>query len=114
MTALVRIQLGLRGLPARVPYGVPVLNVQIFTVDVGRYVIITITGQTQQLCIFIESISAAGVGYQTEKLIAAQVVDPGQGSGGGGNDLLPPGIIEMTEFHMCTLLTCHGCGNDND
>ena len=46
VTALVRIQLGLRGLPARVPYGVPVLNVQIFTVDVGRYVIITITGQT--------------------------------------------------------------------
>lgn len=35
VTALVRIQLGLRGWPAGVPYGVPVLNVQIFTVDVG-------------------------------------------------------------------------------
>lgn len=66
MAALVGVQFSLRRLPAGVPYGISVLNVQIFTVDVGRYVIITITGQTQQLCIFIESISAAGVGYQTE------------------------------------------------
>jgi len=52
-----------------IPYGISILNIQIFAVDVCRYIIVTITGQTQQFGILIEGISAASVGYQTEKLV---------------------------------------------
>ena len=99
MTALVRIQLSLRRLPAGIPYGIPVLDVQVFAIDVCGHVIITITGQTQQLGILIEGISAAGVGYQTEKLVAAQVVDPGKRSLGSGDDIFLMHIIKMTILH---------------
>ena len=99
MTALVRIQLGLRRLPAGIPYGISILNIQIFAVDVCRYIIVTITGQTQQFGILIEGISAAGVGYQTEKLVASQIVDPGKRSLGSSDDIFLMHIIKMTILH---------------
>ena len=115
MAALVTVKLGLGGKVPGIPGGLSrFLDVVEAAALVAGNGVVAVAQQTLQLGIPIEAVAAARIGNHAQEILTAQVVDPGQGSGGGGNDVLPPGIIEMTEFHMCTLLTCHGCGNDND
>ena len=115
MAALVTVKLGLGGKIPGIPGGLAgFLDVVEAAALVAGNGVVAVAQQTLQLGIPIEAVAAARIGNHAQEILTAQVVDPGQGSGGGGNDVLPTGIIEMTEFHMCTLLTCHGCGNDND
>ena len=64
VAAFVAVQFGLCGLPARIPYTAAVFDIEVFAVDIGRNVVVAVSGQTQQLCILIKSITAAGVGNQ--------------------------------------------------
>ena len=99
MTALIRIELCLGGLPAGIPYAVAVLDIEVLAVDVGGNVIVTITGDSQELGILIERITAHRVGNQCEITVAAQIVDPGQRSLGCGDHILLVRVIKITEFH---------------
>ena len=76
MAALIGIQLCLYGLPAGIPDGITVFDIEIFAVHIPRDIIVAVTGQPEQLGILIKGITAAGIGYQAEKIIAAKVVDP--------------------------------------
>ena len=64
MTAFIAVELCLGGFPAGIPDGIAILYIEVFAVDVTWYIVVTITCKSQQFCIFIESIAAAGVGNQ--------------------------------------------------
>ena len=100
VTALVRVQLGLRRLPAGIPYGISILNIQIFAVDVCRYIIVTITGQTQKLCILLKAVDSSGIGSQREKIGASQIIAPRKWRLRCGDDVLLICIIKKTKFHI--------------
>jgi hypothetical protein len=99
VAAAVTVQRGLGGLPTRVPHGVAVLDVDAVTVHVQRRVIVAVAGQPPQPGIPVKAVTAAGVGHQTEKVLAAQIVDPGQGSAGRVDHIFPARIIKMSESH---------------
>ena len=65
--ALIGIQLGLCGHPSRIPDCIAFLNIVVMTVAVEQDVVIAVSGQTQELCVFIKTVSAAGVGDQGKK-----------------------------------------------
>ncbi len=100
VAALIGIQFCFYGLPAGIPHRIPVFYVKILPVHVTGYIIITVTGQAQQLCILIKSITTAGIGNQAEKIITAKVVDPGKRCFRGSDHVLTVRIIEMTKFHI--------------
>ena len=100
MTALVAVQFSLGGLPAGIPDGIAILNIEVFAVDIPGNAVVAITGHTQKLSILIKGVAAAGVGNQTKELVATQIVDPGQGSFWGGDHIFLMGIIEKTKFHF--------------
>ena len=99
MAAFVKVKLRFRGAPARVPDRVPILNIVIMAVGILGDVIITVTGQTQELRVPVEAVAAAGVADQGKEVLAAEIVDPGQGSFGRGDDILPRFVVKMAEFH---------------
>ena len=68
MTAFVTVQFCFDRLPARIPYGISVLDIYIFSIGVRRDVIVTITGEAEQSGVTTESVSAAGVGNKGEDL----------------------------------------------
>ena len=67
--ALIGIQLGLCGHPSRIPDCIAFLNIVVMTVAVERDVVIAVSGQTQELCVFIKTVSAAGVGDQGKEIL---------------------------------------------
>ena len=100
MSAFVGIKLGLGWLPAWIPYGIAVFYIEVFAIGIIRNIIITITCQTKQLRILIESISTTGIGYQGKEFITSQIVDPGKRSFGSRDDVFTVGVIEITKFHI--------------
>ena len=71
---------------------------------IGRNAIITITSQTKELGILVEGIAAHCVGYQTEKIIRAQIIDPGQGCFGCSDDIFFINVIKKTKLHKSSPL----------
>ena len=104
VAAFVAVKFGLGRLPAGIPDRVAILYVEIFAVAVGRHIVVTVTGQAQQLGILIEGIAAAGVGNKTEELVAAQVVDPGERSLRGSDYIFLICIIKKPKFHSFLLV----------
>ena len=104
VAALVKIQLGLGGLPAGIPDGFAVFNIVVTAVRIRRYVIITVAGDAPQLGVLVKAVAARSVGYQAEECLAAQVVDPWQRRARGGDDVLTCGVSEMNEHHRDPLL----------
>ena len=43
--------------------------------------------------------ATASVADQGKEVLAAEIVDPGQGSFGRGDDILPRFVVKMAEFH---------------
>ena len=84
---------------AGIPDGVTIFDIVILSVGINRQCIVTVTGDTQQFCIFIEAVSAAGIGNKGEETFCAQIVDPWEWCSRGGNDIFSGFIIKMTEFH---------------
>ena len=104
MATGVAVQLGLGGLPAGVPHRVAVLDVDVVAVHVQRGAVVAVAGQAAHPGVAVKAVAARRVGDQTEKVLAAKVVDPGQGCLRGSDDIFLAIVIEMTEFHKCFLL----------
>ena len=100
MMALVGIERRLGRLPARVPDGIAVLDVVVASVLIERRIVITVTGQTQKFCIFVEAVSAAGVGNQRKEVLRSQIVDPRKRSLRACDDILFFRIIKMSKLHV--------------
>ena len=94
------VQLGLDGLPAGIPHGVAILDVEVAAAVVHGHVVVAVAGHAAQTGVTIEAIAAGGIADDAEELLAAQVVDPGQRSRRGCNHIFPPGIIKVSEFHV--------------
>ena len=104
VAAAVTVQRGLGGLPARVPHGVAVLDVDAVTVHVQRRVIVTVAGQAAHPGIPVKAVTARRVGDQTEEVLAAKVVDPWQGCLRGGDDIFFILVIKISELHNASSL----------
>ena len=62
-------------------------------------VIIAVPGKAQKFGILIEAITSACVGDQSEEFLGSKIVDPGKGSFGGCNDILPVLVIKVSILH---------------
>ena len=98
--ALIAVQLGLGGLPAGIPHGAVVIDVEVVSASIGGHVVVAVTGEAQQAGILAEGIAAGGVAHQGEEIFAAQIVDPGAGGVRPGDDKLAASIIEITVAHV--------------
>ena len=65
------------------------------TVAVDRRVVIAITCEAEKLCVFIKSVSAAGIGNQCEEFFTAEIIDPGKRSFGSCDYIFFFLIIEI-------------------
>ena len=99
MAALVAVQLGLYGHPAGGPHAACVVDVEILSAGVGGHVVVAIAGQAQHPGVLVEAVAAAGVAHQGEEFLAAQIVDPGGGGVGAGDDVLPRQVVEVAVLH---------------
>ena len=105
VTAFVSIQSRSGGQETGVPgFFAGFLNVVKASAVVTGYRIIAVTQDTLELCIPIEAVAATGVGNHAKKVLAAQIVDPGQGRCGRGDHILPTGVIEISKLHGSHLL----------
>ena len=84
---------------ARIPDGIPIFNIVILSVRINRKRVVTITGDTKQFRIFIETITTTGVGNQRKESVCTQIVDPWKRSIRGGNHIFSGFIIKMSKFH---------------
>ena len=104
VAAAVTVQRGLGGLPARVPHGVAVLDIDPVAVHVQRGVIVAVAGQAAHPGVPVKAVTARRVGDQTEEVLAAKVVDPGQGRLRGGDDVFLVPVIKISELHNASSL----------
>ena len=100
VAALIGIQLGLGWFPARIPDGIAIFDIVIFSISVVRDIVVAVTCDTKQLCIFVEAVSAAGIGYERKEIVASEVVDPRKRSPRGCDDVLAVGVIKISVFHI--------------
>ena len=77
-----------------------VAQVDVAPAAVERRVVVAVAGQPAQAGIPVEGIAAGGVRDDPEIGLAAQVVDPGQGRVGPGDDVLAVRVIEVTVLHV--------------
>ena len=99
VAAGVDIQLGLGGLPARVPDDSAVVDVDAVAVHVQGRIVVAVAGDPAQPGVPVKAVSAAGVGHQTEEILTAEVVDPRQRGTGRVDHIFPARIIKMSESH---------------
>ncbi len=93
------IQRGLDRLPAGVPDDAAVIDVKVFSARVGRHVVVAVAGQAQKPGVLIERVAARGIAEQGEKVLAAQVVDPGVRSIRPGDDKLTLCVVKISVLH---------------
>ena len=98
--AQIMIQLRLGGLPAGIPYGPAVADIQAEALGVQRTGVVTVACDAPQPRITVEGITAGGVGAQSKKVLASQIVDPRQGRAGCMDHIFPPGVIKRTISHF--------------
>src|SRR5450755_2895341 len=76
--AFVTIQRPADRLPGRAPDIVAVADVKITAIGVERHIVVAVSRQTPELCVAVKRISTAGIGNDSKKFLAAQVVEPWQ------------------------------------
>ncbi len=99
MPAGILVQLRFRRLPPRIPDSTPIVNIIIMPPCIIRHIIITIPGQPQKPGIFIKTIPPACIGNQREKILAPQIIDPGQRRFRLRNHIFPVPIIKIPILH---------------
>ena len=99
VTAGVSIQISLYRRPARRPYGLAVLDVEVTAAHIYRYIVVAITGDSAETGILIEVIAAGSVGNQREELLCAEVVDPRVRGLRILNDVFLVCVIKIAKFH---------------
>ena len=105
VAALIGVQLGFRGLPTGVPDGIAVLDIEIVAVAVQRHGIVAVTGQAEQLGVFIKAVSSGSIGNQRKEAIHSQIIDPGKGRFRGLDDIFFICIVKMSKLHVFNLLS---------
>jgi len=100
VAALVPVQGRFRGQEAGVPgFLAGLLHIVEPAAQVSGDGVVAVAQQPLQLGVPVEAVAAHGVGDHAEKILAAQIVDPGQGGTGGLNDVLLPLVIEVSVLH---------------
>ena len=99
VTAAVAVQGGLGRQEGGAPGGVPVADVEEPPALVVGHVVVAEAGDAAKLGVPIEGVAAAGVGDQGEEPLVAQVVDPGQGRVGPGDDVFPGRVVKIAVSH---------------
>ena len=99
VTAGVSVQIGLDRRPARRPYGLAVLDVEVTAAHVNRYVVVTVTGDSAETGILVEVIAAGSVGDQGEKLLCSEVIDPRIRGFRILNDVFFVCVVKIAKFH---------------
>ena len=99
MAALINIKRSAGWHCTWIPYGISIFDIVVFSVGIYRDIIVAVTSDTEQLCIFIEAIAAAGVGNQCEEILGAKVIDPWQRGIWCCNNIFFIGVIKMSEIH---------------
>ena len=94
--ALVEVQGRAAGFPSGSPDRVAVLDIKIAAAAVHRYAIVAVAQDTPVAGVAAEAVAARRIGNQGKEVVGAQVIDPGPGRCGVGNDILPALVIEMT------------------
>lgn len=67
VAAGIAVQLRFRGLPAGVPDGIAVFDVNMEALLIDRAVIVAVAGQPAQPRVAIEAVAACGIGQECEK-----------------------------------------------
>ena len=71
MTALISIQLCLHWRPARVPDRTVLIDIELTSTHINRYVVVTVTSDSSKTSVFVEGISSGSVGNQGEEPLCA-------------------------------------------
>ena len=108
MTAGVIVKFGLGRLPAGVPDRITVLNIEIVSVGILWGIVVTESGEPEELGVFIEAVTASGVGYECEEFFASQIIDPGERGPWRGNDVFFILVVKITVFHGNLLIVMIG------
>ncbi|MNJ51964.1 hypothetical protein D3C77_472800 [compost metagenome] len=99
MPAFIKIELPFNRHPARCPEISVIVQIVIASPCIQRNVVVAVTGNPPQTGVAVERIPSGRVGNQAEKLLVAQVVDPGIRSLGGVDDIFLALIVKFSEFH---------------
>jgi hypothetical protein len=113
VTAGVIVKFGLSRLPAGVPDRITVLNIEIVSVGILWGIVVTESGEPEELGVFVETVTASGVGYDRKEFFASQIIDPGERSPWGGNDVFFIHVVKITVFHGNLLLVMIGTPDYN-
>lgn len=93
----------------RRPRGAPdipsVVYIIVSSTHVNRDVVVAVAGYPSEACIPVEGISARSVGDKREVVFASQIVYPGVGGLGVGDDVFKVFIVEISEFHSYMFLS---------
>ena len=100
LTAAVAVRFGLNRLPAGVPDRVSVTKIDAETLGIQRAVVVAVASQPPQPGITVKTVTAGGVADQREKVLAAEIVDPGQGGAGSGDHIFAKGVVKIAVFHV--------------
>ena len=98
MPALVFVQRRLAGLPSRIPDSSTVHYIKIAAYGIHRNAIISISGDTAELGVFVKIIPASGVGDQTKEIFVSKVIDPRERCFRIGDDVFPFFVIKISVF----------------
>ena len=71
VAAFIGIQICFDRHPTGIPYGITVFYIEVTATLIVWNVVVAVTCQAQQLCIFIETVPATGVGNQRKEIRAA-------------------------------------------
>ena len=106
VTAGIVLQVAASGLPRGrpVPAGVYAIQAVIAQVEVAPtgiegHIVVAIARDSPQARIAVKRIAASRIGDEAKVVLAAQIVDPGQGSVGPGNHVLAACIVIITVTH---------------
>jgi hypothetical protein len=81
------------------PYGVSILDIEVVTVAVDRGVIVTVTRQSHELGISVETVAAGCVRDEPEEVLRTEIVDPRQGSLRRRYHILSFSVVKISVFH---------------
>ena len=111
VTAAVGVKPGLHRLPARIPDRCAIPDIEMKALLIQRRIIITVAGQAAEPGVAVERIAAGGIGAESEEVLAAQIVDPGQRCLGRVDHVFLSLIIKKAVFHRSFSLTVVTCSN---
>ena len=102
VAAGIAVQLRFRGLPAGVPDGIAVFDVNMEALLIDRAVIVAVAGQPAQPRVAIEAVAARRIRQECEKILAPEVIDPRQRRARACDHILAPLIVKETKLHLRT------------